>query len=130
MDLALAAAQIVRDQRPYEVQDGARINDQDHLRVQHFMGFHSNILRNEKVKKNEAMERAKVRCYETTPYGRRYAKNNHIDTNRFGALPAYTSEDQRAFDTHMQQAEAAFNGSAENWYKSAEIPAEEIFYQE
>ncbi len=119
---------MIKDQQPYEDQDGERINALDNLRIMHFVGFHSDALRKEGVKKNEAMERARVRCYETTSYGRRFAKNNRFDTSQFVALPAYTSEDQRAFATHMQEAIAAFIDT--NWYKSGEMPAEGRFYQE
>ena len=85
MDLALAAAQMIRDQRPYEVQDGERINALDNAKVVRVVGFHGNALRAEGERKDVAMERARVRCYETTPYGRRFAKNNGVDTSQFGA---------------------------------------------
>ncbi len=58
VDKALAAAQMIKDQQPYEVQDGERINFLDSSKVVRFVGFHCKALRAEGRKEKRSHEKS------------------------------------------------------------------------
>ena len=95
----------------------------DKTRVKAYVDVWSKVIRMTSVapmEKDESEYHATERCYNTTPYGRRYAVNQvGRDPEYYQHLPLFTVEDQVAYEDHLDKAERDHPGPSASYHIGA-----------